>query len=278
MKTRIFYLVLSLISTSFLYAQSISGDGDVVKKERSVEPFTSIETSHGWDLILVQGQGHSLIVEADANIHDHLITEVERGVLKVYFPSGVNIRKSKMRKIHLVFEDLEAIAASGGSDVEAKGSISSDRMAIALSGGSDLRFEELSTEKFSGKFSGGSDASINFDGHSSQNMAIQASGGSDLRVEGVNVESLAMQTSGGSDVHMDGVALNASVQASGGSDFDAEGLKIEVCTIDVAGSSDARIHVSQTLNANLGGGSDVECSGNPKVVHQQVCKSCDLSY
>jgi hypothetical protein len=217
-----------------------------------------------------------MVVETDANLHEHLITEVKNGVLRIRMMKGVNIKKSKMRKIHLTFEEVGAISASGGSDIVAEQSITADKFSLALSGGSDLKLAGLKVGKLSGTFAGGSDASIDFMNHSTNKISIQASGGSDVRLMGVRVESLSMTMGGGSDTKMEGTADKASIVAGGGSDFSGSDFIIEDCSLTMGGSSDAKIHVTGTLNAILGGSSDVVCAGNPKVINKQVCKSCDL--
>ena len=277
MQTKIIHLVLGLFILGSLHAQSVTGNGQVTKQNRTVEPFHAIATSHGWDLILTQGRENVMVVETDVNLHEHLITEVENGVLKIRMTKGLSIKKSKMKRIYLTFVEVDAISASGGSDIIAEQSITTDKFSLALSGGSDLKFAGLKVDKLSGAFSGGSDASIDFVNHSTNKMSIQASGGSDIRLEGVRVNSLSMATSGGSDVRIEGTAEEASIVASGGSDFDGADCIMEDCSLTMGGSSDAKIHVTGTLSAILGGGSDVSCTGNPRVVSKQVCKSCDLA-
>ena len=150
-----FCIILS--TTIVFYANSqivkgIKGNGNVIKKEREVRPFTSIITSDGWDLILTHGEKYSMIIETDENLIDKVITEVSDGVLNIY--SDSKIVKSKQRKIYLTFKELNSIRASGGSDIYSETTITSEKFDLNLSGGSDLDRLNLHANKFIGKFSG----------------------------------------------------------------------------------------------------------------------------
>ena len=162
----------------FLLAQSLIGNGNIVEVERDVEPFTSVSTSHGWDLILTQGNSHEMIIEADENIIPDLTTEVVSGHLKIYFKKGIKLRKAKRKKIHLTFVNLEGLNASGGSDVRAESQLKSDDLDINLSGGSDLDFGSFAVGRFSSNISGGSDVRVTF--QASDEIYVNASGGSDI--------------------------------------------------------------------------------------------------
>ncbi len=150
------------LSINISSAQNVTGSGKIVKSERDVESFTSIQVSHGWDLILHQGMGHHMVIEADENILGLLRTDVRNGVLRIYFDNGVQIRKSGKKLINLTFEQLESIQASGGSDILSLDALRVDNLKLGLSGGSDLKLNEFHSDELSMQLSGGSDVDIDF--------------------------------------------------------------------------------------------------------------------
>ena len=267
-------LALILFMLPVTYAQTVVGDGDVVTEQRPLEPFSSVETSHGWDLILEQGQGHQMTIEAERNIIDLLKTEVDNGVLKIYFEKGVQIRRSKRKHIYLTFESLESITASGGSDVKAEDALEMADLNLRLSGGSDLSLSSLRVEELKMHLSGGSDADIDF--RSIERLEVNASGGSDLSLNNFKGDFCKLELSGGSDATLRGGVTEAIIVASGGSDISGKSFQIGSGDLRLMGGSDATLHLNGKVDLELGGGSDLHALGNPDINSKSVCKSCDL--
>jgi len=263
-----------LISIATSSGQRVTGSGHIVTSERSVEPFKSIQVSHGWDLILHQGNGHHMVIEADENVMDLLRTEVRNGVLRIYFDDGVQIRKSGKKLIHLTFEELKSIEASGGSDVRSEDVLRTGDLKLSLSGGSDLEMNDLYAEELSMQLSGGSDTKIDFG--ACQELTVQASGGSDMNLSDLDMEYCDLQLSGGSDARLQGKVVHAKIIASGGSDISARDLEIQNCKLDLGGGSDAVLHCEQEIDITLGGSSDLSYTGRPRVINTTVCRSCSI--
>ncbi len=256
------------------FSQSVVGSHHVTESQRDVGSFNSISVSSGWDLYLEQGSKESLTVEADDNLHEVLITEVKGGTLHIYTRKGVNIKGSEKKEVHVVVTNLKEISASGGSDVKAIERIEVGDFVLKLSGGSDLEMDDFVVGGLSGDFSGGSDANIDMTG--SGNISLNCSGGSDVNLSTVDGSTCKLILSGGSDVSLDGRMEELDVNASGGSDISAENLETMRATINLSGSSDGKFTVTEELNLSLSGGSDVIIRGDPRVVRQNVCKSCDV--
>ena len=78
----------------------VNGNSNVVTADRSTsQKFTKIKVSTGLDLYLSQGTKNKVTLEADENLHDIIITEVNDGVLKIY--SEKNIWQAKARKVYV---------------------------------------------------------------------------------------------------------------------------------------------------------------------------------
>ncbi len=264
-------MFLSLFSNA-LMAKSTRGNGKVVKQERSIADFHSISITSGLDLYLDQGETCGLTIEADENLHEVIVTEVEGGVLKVR--STKKIRKAKATKILVRVKTLKSIRASGGADVYTVSEIRSESISLTMSGGSDLKMALIS-DHLEGSFSGGSDADLTGD---IKNLNVSASGGSDFRTRDLQTASMILDIAGGSDAKLSGKTIQFEATASGGSDIKAADLTIKSCKIRVTGGSDAYIHVSDELDLTASGGSDVTYSGNPRIVQQSVTGASDIRH
>ena len=234
MKKRISSSVILVILACFLLphsilAQGVKGDGNVTKESRKVSDFNAIKVSSGIDLYLTQGNTVSLEIETDKNIHEYIVTEVKDGVLKIYVDGS--IREVKKMSAYLTFKEIDALTASGGSDIENTGTITLTRFKMDCSGGSDANLN-LKVDEFKCISSGGSDLNLIGD---CKFLYAKTSGGSDLDAMEFKVAECELEASGGSDARVY-VTDKLKVIASGGSDVYYKGDVL--VDASVSGSSD----------------------------------------
>jgi hypothetical protein len=217
-------LLLFIASSLMVQAQKTIYDANV--ETRSVKGYKSIKVSHGIDLHLSYGEEAVAVSAKDLEYRDRIKTEVENGVLKIWYEwkEGKNIlmANNKNLKAYVSYKNLETLSASGGSDIFVDGSIDVNNLSISVSGGSD----------FKGK---------------------------------VSVNDLKINLSGGSDAVISGKATNVSISASGGSDLKGYDLVSDVATISASGGSDVEITVNKDLDARASGGSDIYYKGGASV-------------
>ena len=115
---------------------TIYGDGHVVKKDRHVDPFNVLKVSSGIDVFITQGDQEALVVEADENLHNVILTEVSNGVLKIH--TDYFIRKAESKKVHLTYKNLAAIHISSAGDVKGVNQMKAGDISISLSSAGDL--------------------------------------------------------------------------------------------------------------------------------------------
>jgi hypothetical protein len=202
--------------SSFAQNEKIINDQNAQK--RGITSFHAIRISSGIDLYLSQGTEEAVAVSAsNPSDRDRIRTEVEGGVLNIYLEErgfhwswGWN----KKLKAYVSCKDLNALRASGGSDVYIEDIVKVDKLALDLSGGSDLK-GKVSTQDLTVSQSGGSDMYIS--GIASQ-LSVHASGGSDFHGYELVADHCQVEASGGSDIHI-AVNKDLNVNASGGSDI-----------------------------------------------------------
>ncbi|MDB5197532.1 MAG: hypothetical protein JWP88_1903 [Flaviaesturariibacter sp.] len=225
MKKLILLPVAALLAVGAMAQKTIH---DANAEVRSVGSFHAVKVSGGIDLYLSSGDEAVAVSAKDVEYRDRIKTQVENGVLKIYYEwkdmRGVVWGNNKALKAYVSYKVLDLIGASGGSDVIIDGTVKASNLAISLSGGSD----------FKGK---------------------------------VDAQTLRIDASGGSDVDIAGAAGNLKVDVSGGSDFNGYDLVAETCNADASGGSDVYITVNKELKADASGGSDVLYRGNAATVN-----------
>ncbi|WP_142785530.1 head GIN domain-containing protein [Changchengzhania lutea] len=196
-------LSLTLFSCNFdmRLQPGVRGNGNVQMEDRTInEPFTAIEASEGLDVYLTQDNTASVTIEADENLHDIIITEVENNVLKIH--TSENIGKSTSKKVHVTFKSISKIKATSGSDVYSTNTISVDDLQLKTTSGSDMTLD------------------VN-----TSNLICKATSGSDLRVSGKTTTLSAEATSGSDIKASDLIAQSSNVKATSGADISVNTAK-----------------------------------------------------
>ena len=216
---RILIVIASILLSLNARAQKTINDPMVAL--RTVKSFQAINVSGGIDLFLSYGNEAVAVSAKEAEIRDHIKTEVTDGVLKIWYEwkdKGSMLINNKQLRAYASYKTLQSLSGSGGSDILVDGTINGNTLSISLSGGSD----------FKGK---------------------------------VQVKTLSVAASGGSDVEVEGVASTIEVHASGGSDFNGFNLVAGTATLQASGGSDIEVTVNGTLAASASGGSGIRYKG-----------------
>ena len=153
-------LVLSLGSCFYdgSWGTGISGNGDVVEESRDIAGFTGVEVSTGIDVYLTEGDEFEVVVEADENLHDVILTEVRGGRLVVR-TDHVNIRSAKAKKVHVTLPELSELKISSAGDCMGKTPFHCEDLRISISSAGDLSLE-VEADRIDLDISSSGDASI----------------------------------------------------------------------------------------------------------------------
>ncbi|HOK26111.1 MAG TPA: head GIN domain-containing protein [Bacteroidales bacterium] len=134
---------LLLILTSCVDGQfyrTVRGNGNVVKKERPASYFDGISVSTGIDVYLSQGDGEKIIVEADENLHDYLVTEVKDRTLRIYF-DDVSIRSAERKRVYVTMKDVTKLKTSSAGDIIGETPVKCGDILLESSSAGNIRLE-----------------------------------------------------------------------------------------------------------------------------------------
>lgn len=278
MKT-LFTIILATVAFVSAPAQN-----KIIKQNRQVAPFTAINASGGWDVIVRQGDRQSVSLEISEELLDRAVVEVKNGTLHIYNKGNNRIfslnnllnTRNTVQKAYVTVTDLEKIDASGGVDINFETPLKTGNFELELSGGTDLKDLRLDCKLFKGQFSGGCDAKISF--IAVQTVKAEVSGGSDVELYDISAQTTRISASGGSDIELTGKTDELTINASGGCDVSASRLTARNCNAGFSGAADGSIRVTDRLDITVSGSADVTCFGNPKDVDKSVNKSSSLKF
>jgi len=244
---KILFALLLLVGFVVNAQQKTSIVYDENAQQRKVPSFTAISISSAIDLYLTQSDKNEVAVSAtNDEIRDHIITEVVGGTLIIRLGdrgSWMSWRKwgNYKTKAYVSIKDINALTASGASNVNLINTIESPKMRIKLSGASD--------------FKGNIKAGV---------LMYQLTGASDYKGE-VSANSIDIDGSGASSIELIGNVDDLAIEVSGASSAKLYNLTSKGAILRASGASNISVTVTEILRANSSGASDINYKGNPNV-------------
>jgi len=126
------------------YRKSVSGNNNVVTKERKTDSFSELRVSSGIDVYLKQGDNVSVTVEADENLHEYILTEVRGGTLNVY--TDVNIRDAERKRVYVTMKDINSLSTSRAGVLIGQTPVKVNRLELSASSAGDIKLELYTKE------------------------------------------------------------------------------------------------------------------------------------
>jgi hypothetical protein len=210
---------------------------DVV--DRHLSGFSAVTVAGSFDVQITQTGTESVKVEAPADVMEHIITEVNGGVLKIYNKHD-NWNWSdwwghhKKIIIYVTVKDINSVYISGSGDVAFKNGISANSLKLKISGSGDM------------------------------NGKVQA-------------KTLECSITGSGDMSLSGSAESSTIDLVGSGDYNAKNLLTVNTAVRVSGSGDAEVNASDKVDAAIHGSGDIHYTGAARNVSTSKTGSGDIS-
>ena len=236
MKQTLLLSALTLTLIFQLHCQSpsngfITGQGDVVKEDITLDAFTGIDLGFHGDVILTQGSPQKVTIEGQKNIIDNIKQEIHNGTWNIHFDK--NVRDSKNVTVHITIPSLDEVTVSGSGNVSATNKFTGiDNLDITVAGSGDvtLAYEADVTD-----------------------LTLAGSGQANL--SGMS-NTLSIEIAGSGDVHAKDLVTNeCEVQISGSGDATVHANKS--LEAHIAGSGNVQYAGSATVNTQIAGSGHV---------------------
>ncbi|RZL11495.1 MAG: DUF2807 domain-containing protein [Pedobacter sp.] len=214
--------IKTIAAVVILFLASNSSFAQEASKNIPVQGFTEVSVSSGIDLYITQGTTESLNIRSTSNeLLKDIVVEKEGNRITIKFKNNMSwnrMFKNQSIKAYLNYKTLNALRASGGSDVFTQNTLNSNTLSLSASGGADLKMA-LACKNLTVEISGGSDADLS---GKTENLNARSSGGSDLNAFSLSAVNAKVSASGGSDAEVS-VSAALEANASGGSDITYKG-------------------------------------------------------
>ena len=204
-------LVISCMVTGVVGSKNVTTETRVFNTD-----FTGVKVSQGIEVQLTQDDEVSFTAEMDDNLHEHLVTEVDDDILRIYFDT--NIRKRKASTIYLSMPIIRTIKTSSGADLYGTNTIDTDDLTIDSSSGSQVK---LTVDAGSVDSQSSSGSGIELEGRCN-NFNADSSSGSRIEADDLNAKNVVAEASSGSDIDVF-ASESIDAKASSGGSIDVDG-------------------------------------------------------
>jgi hypothetical protein len=215
----------------------VRGSGNVVEESRAVSGFAAVALAGSGQLIIEVGKSESLRIEAEDNLMQYLQTRVRNGTLEIGTQQGISLTPTQPIRFYLTAVELDTIAISGSSEVEAP-NLQAAQFSVTVSGSGDVEIAELHADTLTVVISGSGDVSIAGGKVDEQEITLSGSGKYTAR----NLKSTR------AEVHTSGSA-NVTIRAS------------EHLQATISGSGNVRYLGNPTVESKVSGSGDIERIG-----------------
>ncbi|WP_458627164.1 head GIN domain-containing protein [Winogradskyella sp. PC D3.3] len=224
-------LVILSCNFSMNLGEGVDGNGNVVTIERDISSdFNEIKVSQGIDLYITQSDVIGLSVEADENLQDLIMTDVENSILRIY--TTENIRRARSKKVRLNIETISAIKATSGSDVYSTNTISVSNLELNCTSGADMELNVI-TDTLKCKSTSGSDIDVS---GTTKTLIAEATSGSDINASKLKAQISHVKATSGADISVN-TSKELTANATSGGDIRYSGNPEKINTSDNSAGS-----------------------------------------
>jgi len=225
-KQEIKAIILTLLVTLLLIF-NMSAQTPIV-----LDSFSKVKIEGPVTVFLNKAENTGIIVEKGSenkNTEEIFQYSVQNGVLEIKATG-----KAKDLEICVNYVTLDAVEATGISNIKTRNPLKSENLLIKSEGATDL---DLEIESGQLELDASAATTVKLRG-TTDNAKVVASGAADIRAIELIAETANIESGGAADVQMD-VVRNATVKASGASNVKLR-QKPEVISVDLKGASELK--------------------------------------
>jgi len=223
-----FSITANIFNWNILGGMQLLGSGNVITKDVEVSDFNKISLSGMGNLILEQGGKEGLRIEAEDNIMDKIIIDLENDTLNIGFKKTLwitpLIKPTADINYYVSLKEINGLRISGSGTATGE-TINTDNLDIAISG--------------SGK--------INLN---------------------INANKITSRVSGSGNFNLSGKADSQKIEISGSGKYFGKELESKKADIRISGSGKTEINASEELDINVSGSGSVFYVGKPTLTQR----------
>jgi hypothetical protein len=80
-----------------------------------------------------------VVLEADENLHEYIMTEVKNGILNIY--TDANIRDAERKRVYVTMKEITSLRSTSAGDIFGETPVRTDNLKLSASSAGDIKLE-----------------------------------------------------------------------------------------------------------------------------------------
>lgn len=253
------YIILSIMLLATAYAATpcqaqkkpikIHASSNYITKDlKELGAFDAIELTGSPDVEYRQStDGRSSVkVYGSDNVLEYLEVKVRGSKLVVHYKNNLQITGKPKTRVIATSPSLERASVTGSGDIYLYGTVKGGTLNLSVTGSGDIDANAVVCKKLDLEVTGSGDIVVN---------------------DAAAAEQVKAMVTGSGDITIKGKAPEAHYNVTGSGDISATGLEAYKVKATVSGSGDIDCHVTDTIDATVGGSGTIKYGGGPRVVN-----------
>lgn len=237
----------------------LKGNKIVTSEDRYIDGFSKIETNDKIEVIVTQGTGQSVTVEADENLHVAVYTEVRDSTLIIDLTKRIT-RKKELRVLVTIDQYIDEIVTKDKSEITSSGTLRFDHLTINAEDDSKLTLDfQASKLVLNNNESANAKLTVNAD-----DVFINADKSGKAKIN-LSCNLVEANIEGASTTEVSGGCSELYVNAQNRSDFKGESLESNEIIVDATDNSDVKVNAKKELLINAIDDAEIYIYNNPKI-------------
>lgn len=229
------FLLFSVSACRFMGGERVAGNGVLKAQDRAIGSFKGVSVGGSMDVVLIPGSVHSVRVEADENLLQHIITELDGDVLQIGPADNMNLDPDAGMKVYVTAPIFNVVEVDGSGNITSQGRIRADeKLETEIAGSGDIRLE-LDAPEVQMEITGS--GTIHLSGNT-RRFRSEINGSGDLRAFDLLSEDTEVEISGSGDAQVF-ASKQLGIQINGSGNVDYKGNPPSI-NQNVAGAGSVR--------------------------------------
>lgn len=248
----------------------VKGDRNVTIKQTYVDGFNSILVSEDFEVELYYNSKPSVEIETDDNLHEFISIEVVDSVLT--FKTTKDIRTKKEMKIKVNYSDGFAhMETRENAEIRSLTSLELNDASLKVSG-SSRAYLNVKANVFSFNSLDKAKVKLNL---TATKTSIQMSETSKLSAL-INSKETKVDLYQRANIDIEGSTDNLLLISDNNAQFNGKNFTSRTCTAICEFASDAYLEVTESINIEASGSSEIYLFANPKITINKFTESAKL--
>lgn len=239
--TAVSFLLIIFSSCDNFWNACIDGNGNRITETRGLDSFERLQINGDFEVDIDTGSVASVVIEADENLTDIIVTHVSGNTLIIEPRNGTCLRPSNPIEITVTIPYLTDVVLNGSGYVYCFG-MNTDVLNATLAGSGQVDMLQINAA----------------------GITVELEGSGIINVSGV-AENIEAQIEGSGEIRISGSSVNSDFRIIGSGRIKADDIITEVCTAYISGSGIIDTHVLNALDVTIIGSGIVYYEGDPTV-------------